>query len=48
MKPIKKFQIGKNKLTNEFIKQLANYFEKSEADKQAEILKKTCSDILGS
>tara|TARA_Y100000310_G_scaffold331173_1_gene404252 strand:- start:1540 stop:1791 length:252 start_codon:yes stop_codon:yes gene_type:complete len=45
MKPIKKFQIGKNKLTNEFIKQLANYFEKSGAEiVKVEILKSACRD----
>jgi len=45
MKQIKKFQIGKNGLTDEFIEQLRNYFEKSGAEiVKVEILKSACRD----
>ena len=45
MKPIKKFQIGKNGLTETVIEQLRNYFEKSGAEMvKVEILKSCCRD----
>ena len=45
MRQIKKFQIGKNGLTEKFIEQLANYFEKSGAEiVKVEILKSACRD----
>ena len=45
MREIKKFQIGKNGLTDEFVEQLRNYFEKSGAEiVKVEILKSACRD----
>ena len=45
MKEIKKFQIGKNGLTEGFIEQLKNYFDKSHAGiAKVEILKSACRD----
>ena len=45
MKQIKKFQIGKNGLTEGFVELLKNYFEKSDSDLiKVEILKSCCRD----
>tara|TARA_B100000315_G_C14060276_1_gene355918 strand:+ start:132 stop:386 length:255 start_codon:yes stop_codon:yes gene_type:complete len=45
MKPIKKFQIGKNGLTEQFIEQVKNYFDKSGSELvKVEILKSCCRD----
>ena len=45
MKEIKKFQIGKKGLTEEFVGQLNHYFEKSHAEViKVEILKSCCRD----
>ena len=45
VRQIKKFQIGKKGLTSEFIEQVRNYFENSEAELiKVEILKSACRD----
>tara|TARA_Y100000310_G_C20682563_1_gene816835 strand:- start:712 stop:963 length:252 start_codon:yes stop_codon:yes gene_type:complete len=45
MRPIKKFQIGKNNLTEAFIGQIKNYFEKSDSKiVKVEILQSCCRD----
>ena len=45
MKQIKKFQIGKKGLTDEFVAQLKHFFEKSHSEIiKIEILKSCCRD----
>ena len=45
MKEIKRFQIGKNGLTQNFIEQIKTYFEKSKAELiKISILKSICKD----